>query len=67
MTYPIKERTYFKSDKEAWSFAHMIANLQHHIVTDYGMDATNEKEAYYIETLNDPFATKSELMAKVNK
>lgn len=45
----------------------MIASLKHYIVIDYGMDNSNMIEPYYIETLNDPFSTKSELMARVNK
>lgn len=66
MTYPITERTYFSSEAHAWSFAKMISKLNHHVVSDYGRDDNRNNEPYFVETLNDPFSTKEELLARVS-
>ena len=63
MTYPITERTYFSDQQTAWAFAERIATLEHHIVSNFGYEADND-EPYYVETMNDPFSTKSELLRK---
>lgn len=62
MTYPITERTYFTSKKLAWDFVQAIGKLQHHVISNYGVDNTNENEPFFVETLNDPFRSKDELM-----
>lgn len=62
MTYPLKSRTYFSSEAVAWQFAEAVAKLPHYVVSDYGVDASNEAEPYWIETLHDPFGTKDSLM-----
>lgn len=64
MTYPLIERTYFKTTKQAQGFAEMISKLNHHIVTDYGYDESKGDEPYFIETANDPFSTKDELLKR---
>lgn len=66
MTYPMIQRTYFTSQKEAYSFAGMISKLQHHIVSGYGVDESHTDEPYFIETINDPFSTKDELLKRAN-
>ena len=58
MVYPITERTHFTNQAEAWRFAKLISNLKHHIVSDYGTD----DDGFYVETKNDPFRTKDELL-----
>ena len=63
MVYPITERTYFSNQQIAWAFAERIATLNHHIVSDFGYEAGND-EPYFVETMNDPFSTKSELLRK---
>lgn len=62
MTYPLISRTYFASESQAWAFVKAMAGLTHWVVSDYGVDASNEAEPYWVETYNDPFATKNELM-----
>ena len=61
ISYPITERTYFTTSSEAVTFAKMIEKLKHHIVSNYGYVA-GEKEPYYVETMNDPFRSKDELL-----
>jgi hypothetical protein len=65
MTYPLKERTYFTSQAHAWAFAQEIAKLSHHVVSDYGRDNSRDSEPYFVETLNDPFETREELLSRV--
>lgn len=64
MVYPIKEKTNFNSEKTALVFINAIAKLQHHIVTNYGVDSENKKEPYFVETWSDPFSTKDELLKR---
>ena len=66
MTYPLKERTYFKTAALAWAFVQMVEPLGHHVVADYGVSDKNANEPYFIETVYDPFATKDEILQKVN-
>jgi len=61
-TYPLTERTYFSTEDHAWRFAQSISPLKHYIVSDYGRDDANIDEPYWVETVNDPFRTKDELM-----
>lgn len=62
MTYPITDRTYFDTQSDAWSFAQMIAKIHDHwIVSDYGIDQIGR---FFVETMNDPFSTKDELLRK---
>lgn len=66
MTYPIIERTYFDNKNTAWAFAKAIGNIKHGwIVSSYGLEEGRTSEPYYIETVNDPFATKDELMRRL--
>jgi hypothetical protein len=44
----------------------MISKLNHHVVSDYGRDDNRDNEPYFVETLNDPFSTKEELLARVS-
>lgn len=67
MTYPITERTYFATEHQAWSFAKEINKLQHHIVSDYGKSEDHPEEPFFIETMNDPFSTKEELLKRLSK
>lgn len=62
MSYPVISRTSFASESTAWAFAKAFADCEHWVVSDYGVDTTNEAEPYWVETYNDPFATKDELM-----
>ena len=64
MNYPIIEKTNFNSEKTALAFINAIAKLNHHIVTDYGVDDKNNKEPFFVETWNDPFSTKDDLLKK---
>lgn len=66
MTYPVIERTYFNNRQTAMRFADSIAKLQHHIVSDYGVDDGHKDEPYFIETMNDPFSSKDELLKRAN-
>lgn len=61
--YPITERTYFSDEAVAWAFAQQIAKLNHYIVSNYGYDA-DKAEPYFIETMNDPFSTKDQLLKR---
>lgn len=63
MTYPITDRTYFSDENTAWAFAQQIVKLNHWIVSDYGYEA-DKAEPYYIETMNDPFSTKDQLLKR---
>ena len=63
MSYPITERTYFDNEHTAWAFAQSIAKLNHWIVSDYGYE-DGKDEPYFIETMNDPFSTKNELLKR---
>lgn len=67
MTYPITERTYFSSQQVAWNFAQAISKLNHHVVSNYGVDDSHTDEPFFVETMNDPFSTKQELLAKIGR
>lgn len=60
MAYPLIEKTYFATKNEAWCFAQMIGALKHWGVTDYGYEE-GKNEPYFVETINHPFASESEL------
>lgn len=64
MTYPLIERTYFSNQQVAYRFAESINKLQHHIVSNYGVDNEHKDEPFFVETMNDPFATKDELLKR---
>ena len=65
MTYPIIERTYFDTQSEAWSFAKRIGQIREHwIVSDYGVEEKDGKTFFFIETMNDPFTPKAELLKR---
>lgn len=65
MTYPIIERTYFDNKNTAMLFAKAIGNIKNGwIVSGYGLEDGRTSGPYYIETVNDPFATKDELMRR---
>lgn len=65
MTYPLKTRTHFSSEKTAWSFAQSIGKIKHGwIVKDFGVDPSNEDEPFFVETWEDPFSTKDELLRR---
>lgn len=60
--YPLKERTNFTNEAEAYRFAALIGRLSHHVVVDYGRADDGQ---YYVDTANDPFSTKDEIMRKM--
>lgn len=60
--YPLTTKTYFSTQDHAWRFAQSISNLKHTIVSDYGVDQSKDSEPYWVETINDPFRTKDELL-----
>ena len=63
MTYPLTTKTYFADTKAAWRFAEYIgANLEHTIVSDFGTDLSRESEPHWVETINDPFSSKNDLL-----
>lgn len=62
MTYPLISRTYFSDESIAWRFAEAMAKLNHYIVSDYGFDPDKGDEPYWVETWNDPFASKDDLL-----
>ena len=64
--YPIITRTYFNDERTAWSFAERVGAIKHGwAVADFGVEAGRDSEPYYVETMEDPFATKYELMCKI--
>ena len=66
--YPIIKRTYFSDEKVAWAFAERIGAIKHGwVVSDFGVEKDRDVEPYYVETMEDPFATKDELMARIEK
>ena len=58
-------RTHFATEKAAWHFATMIGAISKGwIVLDFGVDSENVGEPFYVDTVNDTFATKDELMKR---
>lgn len=65
MVYPIIERTYFDTQSEAWSFAKKISKIHDHwIVSNYGVEEKEGSLFFFVETMNDPFSPKSELLRR---
>ena len=53
----MRTREYFKTRDAAWHFLNLLPKSRYEI-TDYGIDASHDKEPYYVEYIDRPKYTR---------